>query len=479
MNFTFLLFLFLTSATLPFDKADNSSFDAIDQQFIQMFGNEMLSSFTTEAGVPLVGLPLKERVASLVIDHWDELTEEQLVFLFELALTLDHPQLLKILYEEKGGWRNMDKLILNNGTQKLKFYFFYDVLLPSAYAYYQTPRRSHIENELEWKTAVGFYDPFENITIPGPLFSHFDKNYSLKTRLYARRQNFEGLLPDIADYVAGEYQKERIVFFHGQHAIWMFLERIYRKIFEIAFRKKFPKDFIALRFKLHSSLVEKDLEHIKAQWQPYREGPYRDSLLFVNLHFDAGDAGGNTLTYVTENLDQKTSNLNDNDFSFVSAFLSDIFKECGLETTYQKLSKLYPNIFIELKKTYYKAIAEQGYYGRLLVISMPQELAQKLSYLTDWDGGKKLGRICTKNKESFDITRTSDPTLLARHYDTMPERNEFVLMLTEELINPDAAMQAGVKIVGFDPVFYWQTEKAMKWEHKLDEVITLIETMQG
>ena len=372
----------------------------------------------------------------------------------------------------------MDELILKGGSQKLKFYFFYDVLLPSRYSYYSVPRRSHIENELEWKRAVNFYDPFENIAVSGPLFSNFDKNYSLKTRLYARKPNFESLLPDIADYVAQEYQKGRIVFFHGQSSIWMFLEKMYRRLYERAFHRKFPEDFISLRFKLHSSLVEEDLARIKAEWRPFREEPYRHSLLFANLHLDAGDAGQNTLAYVTENMDQKTNNVHDDDFSFVSSFLSDIFKDCGLETIYQKLSESVPNLFVELKKTYKEAIAEQGYYGRLLVISMPRELAQKLSYPANYDGGKRSFLFCITNKEPFTTIQTYDTLEIADRYDHMPERNEFVLMLTEELINPDAAKRAGVKIVGFDPAFYWQTEKAMKFERKLDELDTLIETLK-
>jgi hypothetical protein len=102
MNRLFLIFLFFTSVTAPLDNQNNSSLQDIEQSFMQIFGGETFSSFKTKEEVPLHELPLKERILCLGIDHWDGLTEEQLIFLFELAFKLNHPHLLKLLYEEKG-----------------------------------------------------------------------------------------------------------------------------------------------------------------------------------------------------------------------------------------------------------------------------------------------------------------------------------------------------------------------------------------
>lgn len=469
IKYIVLLFLFFTSVTYSLNESDQSSFHTIDQQFIEMFGNERLSSFTTKKGTPLIQLPLEKCMIHLVKDHWKELSEEQLIFLLERALTLDHPRLLEKVYREgpayAGDSFGLDTLILRKGSQKLKFHFFYDVLLPSTYFYQRGSHyRSVIRHEYEWKKAVGFYDPFENASTTGPVFTDFDKDSSSKTRLYSCQPNFEGLLPDLADYVAPEYQKERIVFFHGQRAIWMFLEKIYRKLYEMTFHKKFPKNFVPLRFTLHSSLIEEDLERIMAQTAPFRNDPYRHSLLFVNLHLDAGNHGQNSLVYATENFDQKTNNVDDNNYSFIHSFLVEMFKEFRLEALYQTLTERTPDLFMKLKNTFDEAITDQGYYGRLLVISMPRPLARKLSYFASIDG-TYLG--------------ISDTVTFADRYPHVHYQNAFVLMLTEELINPEAAIKAGVKIVGFDPAFYWQTEKAMQFEKELDEAFKTIQRMES
>jgi hypothetical protein len=254
----------------------------------------------------------------------------------------------------------------------------------------------------------------------------------------------------------------------------MLLEKIYRRVYELAFHQKISENFIPLRFKLHSSLVEEDLERIKTQLMPYRNAPYSDSLFFASLHLDAGDGGQNTINYITLNHSQKTNNINKDDFSFADSFISDMFKEFGLENLYQQLSESYPTGFTDLKKTFDEAIADQGYYGRLLVISMPRQLAQKLSYSADWDGDTRFFRIFSENEGSL---RTCDTTVLADHYDHMPERNEFVLMLAEDLINPEAAKHADVKIVSFDPAFYWQTEKAMNFEKELEGFFNIIQKL--
>lgn len=68
----------------------------------------------------------------------------------------------------------------------------------------------------------------------GPLFSNYMKKYN-KGMFLAHsvdNENFYNLLPDIVDYVEKKYSKNRIVLFHGQSSDWIFLEALYRRLYE-------------------------------------------------------------------------------------------------------------------------------------------------------------------------------------------------------------------------------------------------------
>ncbi len=451
MNHLLLTFLLFTSLTLPLDKTEGPSIHDKDQQFVQMFGDKMLSSFTTKKGVPLIHLPLKKRILCLVIDYWSKLTKEQLIFLFELAL--NDPGLLKDLYYRQG--RLMKSLILTEGSQKLKLHFFYDVLLPSTGLYYGI---ASIDHELEWKRAINFYDPFESITVAGPLFSDFDKRFWPKTALYTHKQNFEGLLPDIAEYVAEEYKQDRIVLFHAHAAIWIGLGALYRALDEYKHGRQLSSTFFHTRFWTHSPLSEEEITKKEFKWE---RNSNRNVLLFTTLHLADGYRGNNTLEYILESYDQISR-----EGISVTSWIKEMFMELDMDSEYQKLLEKKPTIFQELRALCHEATNDQGGYGQLLVISLPKKLASKLSYLSDNDGERTF--------ISIDGIKTSDTVTIAEHFGKTPFNKQFVLKLSEDIINPEAAKKAGVKIVAFDPAAYWRTEKYRKVEAKIQEIIELI-----
>ncbi len=330
------------------------------------------------------------------------------------------------------------------------------------------------------------YRPFNQHKANGPLFSDYAERYQTPAlfRLTAsyNSPNFEALFPDIATYVAREYDEKRIVLFHGRSSRWIKLEALFRVLHDFKHKTTTPPSFRYLRFAEHSSLTPQqaqDLQNRGADLFGYdlfgctHPTPQTEFLkewvLFTNLVPDACTLSDNSLNYAMRNFDLTSLQIRTT-FNFDS-IIKRIFDTLGLLKEFEYLQCTSPTVFEDLEKLFTEAIEEQGDHGELLVISFPKAIAHQYTYSTRASGEKHYVLI-------NDI-HTADTVTIAENYAQAPFRNQFALVLAEDIINPEAAERAGVKIVGFDPAFYWQTEKSLKVRKKLAELIELIKEMHN
>jgi hypothetical protein len=362
------------------------------------------------------------------------------------------------------------RIVLKNGSPELKKQFFYRVYLPlykkNGTEKYGSERYGCVEGDWQelrkWTDALHLYDPLDQIKTPGPLFSEFNKNLLFKLYTQHDEPNIDGLFPEIAEYVAEEYKHDRIVLFHAHGKDWIALGALYRALDEYKQGRKLPSTFLHTRFWTHSPLSQEDLAKEELQWKHNTD---RNTLLFTTLHFADGVQGNNTLWYFITNFDQKTKRGQS-----INHLIKEMFVELDMVCEYQKLLEKNPTIFQELQAVCDEAIKEQGNYGQLLIISLPKKLARKLSYLSEDSGQRKYTNI--------DGVKTSDTVTIAEHFERTAFDKQIALKLSEEIINPEAAQKAGVKIIAIDPAAYWRTEKYRKAEAKIQEIIELIKEIR-
>lgn len=156
----------------------------------------------------------------------------------------------------------------------------------------------------------------------------------------------------------------------------------------------------------------------------------------------------------------------------LSQMLSTIFKNLNISKAYERLQKEYPQALTELKELFDAAIKRQGECGQLLVISLPEELAEQCTYSTDPEGRPNYHYLVNKK-----LTTTST-IALAKNHDLADFKNQHTLILIEQILNPKVAQKAYVTIKSFDPVAYWRTEKYCAFEKKLDEVVELLKKLE-
>lgn len=367
----------------------------------------------------------------------------------EDLLAHDFPDNLKLL---------VGTLIFNKGSENQIIRYFKNY--PSLFSEQQ--RKIIIHKILEQQS---LYNPLEKEAQEGPLFSSYlekrPEQFFAFLKLQEEDPNFYNLLPAIRAQVEYEYANDRIVLFHGQRANWMLLEKLYNRLESLNQTIEYP-NFIHLRFQKHSDLSEDEVQEIRKNGKKRESngGIQNDPILFTNLHPSANSHQlDNSWDRAIHNHDLSADNL-------FEVRLQKIFENLNLFEEYKALNNKSPKIFLELYQLFSDAIREQGNHGRLLAISMPAELAKKITYATDYCAIPNPCRIKDQT--------TTDTAEIARNYNHVACDNQFALILSEEIINPEAAAKAGVKIVGFDPAFYWQTEKSQKVLKKLDEIIELI-----
>ncbi len=321
----------------------------------------------------------------------------------------------------------------------------------------------------EYKTIAHYQDTYSELLELshtngyGPFFSNYvEKNpLALLEFLPFDNPHFYNLIPVISEYVKNEYENNRIVFFHGQRADWLFFRELYNELYHLKNNSSPSEYFIPLRFRDQTALSEKDIETIRQEGTFYSPGAKnteeKDSLFFATLHPAANAFGGNPLAFAHSNADCSRGRED-----FFDTILLQIFKNLDLSQEYDALKNESPETFKELYKLSMQATQEQGDHGPLLVISMPKKLTQKIAYSCD-DHGTPLPL-------SIKETLTTDPVEIAHNFDHVPEEHQCCLILTQELLNQEAAKKAEVRMVSFDPAFYWGTEKSLQAKKEIKKI---------
>ena len=98
---------------------------------------------------------------------------------------------------------------------------------------------------------------------------------------------------------------------------------------------------------------------------------------------------------------------------------------------------------------------------------MPQEVARKLVYPTR-SRGELLYITINSN-------RTTDVVDIAQHFDQVPFLNEYAIVLSETMLNPEKAKEAGITMTYFDPTISKGTSLYKEFERKLDDIMFFVE----
>lgn len=290
------------------------------------------------------------------------------------------------------------------------------------------------------------------------------------------------ILEKIRVFTAQEYAKERIVIFHGQHDQWEFFEKIFNALLKIKYGTTTPKDYVRLRFCEQPLLSDEEATEIR------RDGitkitfkKYRPKVLFVNLHLIANREGSNSLSYILSNSDQ-TMLQNGFDFNQIKTCFANFEMSNELDSLQGNLQNQFYNFYHVFKEEcdlgleiecdlwlenlydlYKKAITARNNAGRLVAISLPKEVARTLCYKTK--SGAPLNPVLINGE------LTTDVVTIAENYGQVPFENEYVLILSDTITNPEKAAAAGIVMKTFTSE---PTEESKKLEAEFEAEFTKV-----
>jgi hypothetical protein len=481
MNCLFLLFLFWSSFTLPHNEPDTSSFEGMDQSYNQLFEDDALSSFKCLSIHEQIKFIRTAKYQSLPLSLLHMLSNDQLVLLVETNNNFgcdllnhfeptDQEKMEKEIYE-----RIVNLLIKKESIEALR---------RISKFIYKEPLQSTILTYLENTT----YNPFLEYQTSGPVFDTYDtdkyvdvnaaayltKHYTQNVRLVRDPlyfPTFNALLPLILEHIASEYNQNKVVLVHSHSSFFVFLERVYHALYNATHKDKAPDSFVHLRFRDYSPLSHEEAK--KTEYQ-YDDNTW-ENLLFTNivLFKPENHKLSDSWMFALTNYDATTKEKRERNWE---KYIRRMFVEAGMGKAYEQILIEEPFLFEELKELFDKAIEEQRDYGRLIVISMPKELARTSVYAADEYGRHGFYIKGKKHNPSIETFFPSQPSST----DTPSEReeknyiavnSEWGLHLTQEFINPKDANQADVTIIGFDPTAHYRTSNYMVFETKLNEVI--------
>ena len=234
----------------------------------------------------------------------------------------------------------------------------------------------------------------------------------------------------INDYSAQEEQKGRVTFFHGQAWHWNLCEKLYRSLEETVNKKEVPENFLFLRWK-ERQLYEDDAQEVELQKTGMTWFGEDKRFFFTNSALLSSHSESNSVLFVVNNFDQSTKHRAN------MHTLEDIFKSFGLEYEVKLLEKQSPELFIKLEELHAKA----SQYGNFITVSMPQPVAAKVSYTTDWgNGGIKVVFPCGRKNS------TNPVEVIQYNQGVCPFHMESVLVMGPTLCNSTEAQQEQVEI---------------------------------
>ncbi len=292
-----------------------------------------------------------------------------------------------------------------------------------------------------WFKKLAKRSPFLSLFLPrsrirGPLFSDYAMNNLYKYLAHNLQcetlpPSVQTMLHELIEFTAEEYKKGNIVLFHGQHAQWAFFEKIFNALLYLKHGKKTPPHFTRIRFTEDPS----DLNNCySGNYGHFR--PNKTDFIFTNLHPAANSGNTNSLNIFLENEDLTAWSTKLN-----KKYIEAMFYRLGLKEEYCKLKATNPDLFDHLYQTYMAEVVARGNRGRLIAISLSREYASKATYSSGfWGEPKPL---------SINGTSTTDVVTISDNHDQVDFVHQCVLELIPELINPDLADAAKIKIRGF------------------------------
>ncbi len=278
-------------------------------------------------------------------------------------------------------------------------------------------------------------------TILNCIYSAYATEFRALENTSVKMKKLEQLFNKLVQFTAQEYKKGNIVLYHGQQSQWPFLELLFNELCIIRYGIPAPHDFVRLRFTKKALLTDDEVTHIRTHGITYHTfDKYRFKVLFSNLHVLANYRGSNSFLYVATNLDQTVYY---NRFPFKEG-IQDLFTEFRLSDVYDFLIQEDQDVFVKLYELYNAAIKADGNIGRLIAISIPTELAKKITYSTR--SGAGLNPIFINGNFTTDVVE------IAQHFDQVPFENEYCVIISKEISSPAQAYKAQIKMMSCDGV---------------------------
>ena len=309
-----------------------------------------------------------------------------------------------------------------------------------------------LQNNIFWKTCY----PSGDQEVEGrPLFS---KNFLLRNSssiikllsVHLREDkinHFQKMMPAIAQFAKEEYGQDKLVFFHGQHDSWAFLGNLFDALIAIKNGQSVPENFVRLRFQERPIVGSDDEVYAYRERAKKRETHGFFSVLFTTLHLLENDGGSNSLIYVYANFDQKTERAVNIKVA-IEATIKAFFTELDMLPEYDALIKETPTLFTDLYDLYKNDVIARGDVGRLVAISMPKGIAQKLAYTADISGH---------------FEGDGDAVRRAKNY---CDSREYCVIFGKEMTDPLEAQRAGVRMASFTAD---ANEESLPLAHELKE----------
>ncbi len=309
--------------------------------------------------------------------------------------------------------------------------------------------------------------------IKGPLFSDFFAQHKqeilnvmrgggLGPDVFSKHSHFKKILPDLTSYVKTEYAKDKTVFFHARNADWDFLQMIFRSLYDIAHHSHTKENFLWLRYDETPRPSVSDIRELiknrtlMTTLQPLQysaSGPY---LLFATLNPFANNCTENPYYIALLHIGSKQFQI--------PQLIENMFKDLKLEEEFKTLIKHDPSRFKELYTLYDHAITYAGNVGSMLVISMPDETADRIAYLGNDDG------YCFGNG-------AFPPSIMRRNFNETPFLQQFCIFLGQQISTPEQAAQHDITMKVFNPAFSETNPSYQAFKIRLAHIMTEIKTM--
>lgn len=294
----------------------------------------------------------------------------------------------------------------------------------------------------------------------GPLFcpEYFATHFEQLPITY-NHEPIQQLIPELAEYTAHHYEQGNMVFYHARNSKWRFLTDVYKALYQIRHGKMLPDDYIPLRLTQESLLTSADYQELMTNGD--QVGYYRPWILFLNMiPFANQDPGSNSWRYFMDNFDFSTRK-NTNSF----CDLQKLFTQFDLEEEYESCIKDFEKLF----KLYEAAVTKRGNYGELLAIAIPEAVVPELVYSAGIGG--------FKNPLTINKKKTSNPVIIAKHFDQVPREHQFVLILTNKVLNYLERQKVGITVKAFDPAIYKNTPEAQEYKQELVKVMERVKQL--